>query len=226
MRAIRPRQPLSGSHARSLATSSARCRSLAMTEMSCSRTPDSRSSVTAVTAASSSSNAAAVTMPPAASSRYDVVATRPNPRGSGAPGEDRDVHLGRSHAAVRSTVTEGLTVNANDARSAIVDQHREHLTDAPPRDLGIAPAEQSRIDRLVAVDEEERARIAALQVLLHARRLVGMQEDQARLARERITQEVAQLGIADEIDELVGVGEGVPVIGGEEHERGIRVATG
>src|SRR5437762_7936146 len=54
--------------------SSARRRSRAITEMSCSCTPDSRSSLTAETAASSFSKAAAATIPPASSWRYEVVA--------------------------------------------------------------------------------------------------------------------------------------------------------
>src|SRR5258706_13091292 len=73
-RTRRPRHLLNGIQARSPAMSAARSGSAASTVMSCSRTPESRSSVTAWTAASSSSNAAPVTIPPATASRYEAVA--------------------------------------------------------------------------------------------------------------------------------------------------------
>ena len=60
-------------------------------------------------------------------------------------------------------------------------------------------------------------------MLLHACGLVRMEEDEARLAGDGVPQERAQLVVGDEVDELVRVGEGVPVVG---RENGERVAAG
>ena len=55
-------------------------------------------------------------------------------------------------------------------------------------------------------------------MLFHAIGLVGVEEGEARLTRDRIAQQVPQLAVADEVDEPVGIGRRVAVIGGKHHE--------
>src|SRR5207244_12213583 len=114
---------------------------------------------------------------------------------------------------------ERLAVDSDDARGAITSEHREDLPDPLSHDLGVTAAEESGRDGLFAIEEEERLRIAALEMLLHSVGLICMEECEPRLPGYRVPQQRPQLVVADEVDELERVGEGVAVSGGEKNER-------
>ena len=115
-------------------------------------------------------------------------------------------------------MTKRLAVDFDDARGAVAAQHRENFTDPLASDIRRAAAEESGRDRLLSIQEEERLGVAALEMLFHAIGLVGMKERETRLSGDRVPQKGPQLVVADEVDELEGVGERVAVIGGEDHQ--------
>src|SRR6266571_4185343 len=135
------------------------------------------------------------------------------------PGKNRDLHFLRTHAAVGSAMTEGLSVHLHDARGAIAPEHREDLSDPLSRDIGFAAAEEAGRDRLLAIQKEEGLRIAALEVLLDAIGLVRVKECETRLSGDRVSKERPELLVAHEVDELVRIGKGMTVIGGKQDER-------
>src|SRR4029077_2797701 len=111
-----------------------------------------------------------------------------------------------------------LAVDPYDRRGTVVTGHREHLADSPPYERGIAATEEPGLDRLVAVDEEERAGIRVLEVRLHLGRAIGVQEHEAGLARDRIPKQRPQLGVGLEIDEPGWIDARVAVVRGEDDE--------
>jgi hypothetical protein len=120
---------------------------------------------------------------------------------------------------VRSAVTDCLSIDSHDAGATIAAQHRQDLSNSLPRDLGVAAPEESGRDGVVSIDEEKRLRIAAFEVLLDAVRLFRVKERKPRLSGDRVPQKRSQRSIADEVDHLVRIGEGMPVVGGQEDER-------
>ena len=116
-------------------------------------------------------------------------------------------------------MTKRLAVDFHDARGAVAAQHREDFTDPLASDIRRAAAEESGRDGLLSIQEEERLRVAALEMLFHAIGLVGMQERETRLSGDRVPQERPKLLVSDEIDKPIGVGECMPVIGREDDER-------
>ena len=89
---------------------------------------------------------------------------------------------------MRASVSEGLAIHFHDARRAITSEHREDLPDALPHDLGVAAPEESGRDGLFPIEEEERLGIAALEMLLHAIGLIGVEKGEPRLASDRVPQ--------------------------------------
>ena len=122
-----------------------------------------------------------------------------------------------------ATVEHHLAVHADDARGAIVAEHREHLSDPLARERRIAAAEEPRLDRLIAVDQEERPGIGVFEVRLHVGRAIGVQEDEARLAGDRIAEQRAQLAVGLEVDEPGRVDARVAVVRRDDDERVARL---
>ena len=85
-------------------------------------------------------------------------------------------------------MSEGLAIHFHDARRAITAEHREDFPDPPPRDLGVTAPEEPGRDGLIAIEEEERVGIAALEVLFHAIGLIRVKECEARLPGDRVPQ--------------------------------------
>src|SRR5438876_6415394 len=107
---------------------------------------------------------------------------------SRAPREDWNSHLLRGHPAMRASVSEGLAVHFHDARRAITSGHREDLSDPLPHDLRVTAPEESGRDGLFAIEEEERIRIAAIEMLLHSIGLIGVEECEPGLPGYRVPQ--------------------------------------
>src|SRR6059036_1425419 len=102
------------------------------------------------------------------------------------PCKNRNSHLFRTHAAVRSAMADGLAVDFDDARAAITTEHREDLSDPLPRDIRLAAPEEAGRDRLLAVQEEKGVGVETLEVLLHSIGVVGVQERKTRLSCDGI----------------------------------------
>jgi len=119
-----------------------------------------------------------------------------------------------------------LTVDSHDAGSTIASEHREDVADALPCDVRIAAPEEAGSDRFLTIDEEERLGVFALEVLLDALGLIGVKKRETRLAGDRVPKERAELSIADQVDELVRIGEGMAVIGRQDDERVARRSRG
>src|SRR3989442_462326 len=102
---------------------------------------------------------------------------------------------------------------------AIPRERGEGLSYPLPRDPGVAAPEQVGRDRFLAIQEEERARIAALEVLLYPIGLVGVKKGQTWLSGDGVAQQRPELLVTDEVDELVRIGERVAMVRSEQDER-------
>ena len=120
---------------------------------------------------------------------------------------------------MRSPVTERLAIDFDDARGAITTEHREDFTDPLPREVGFAAPEEAGCDRFLAIQKEERRGIAALEVLFDAIGLVGVEERETRLTGDGVPKQRPELLVADQVDELVRVGERMAMVGRQQHKR-------
>src|SRR5688500_16650776 len=112
-----------------------------------------------------------------------------------------------------------MAVHPHDRRPAVRADERAYLTDALAHERRVAASEHAGLDELVAVEDGERARVPLFEVALHVGGTIGVYENAARLARERVAEHGAQIGIGLEIDEARGIDARVAMICRQEDQR-------
>src|SRR5262245_43423907 len=113
---------------------------------------------------------------------------------------------------------EVLPIDAHDPRGVVAVEHRHDLADPPLRERAVAVPEAAGREALVAIQEDELTGPTRLDVRAHRSRVVGVQERETWLARDRIPQQGPQLLVTEQVDLLVRIGERVAVVRCEDDE--------